>query len=325
MTKAEGKSRRGFFQLATEGSRAELSIYGDITSWPILDSDVSSHSLSQQLAELDVDEICVNINSYGGEVAEGLAIYNALRRHPARVVTRVDGFACSIASVIFMAGEERTMSDASLLMVHNAMICCENANAAQLRKAADDVEKITEASKAAYLDRASVSEQELAALMDAETWISPAEAVEMGFATSVETYEAEPGPATQSARPVLARLIAKLAQEDPEEPAEDPEADPEGPEGEPEADHEEPEGPEADPEKEPEPEEEPEEDPEEPVEGEDDPEEPEEDPEEEPEGDEEPEAEPEEDPEGEDGEEKDGPEQRAMRAALMLASFIDIK
>ena len=104
-----------------EGSReASINIYGDITSWEWLESDVSSYTLSKEIEGLDVDNLHVYINSYGGEVAEGLAIYNSLKRHKAKVTTHDDGFAASIASVIFMAGDERIMSNASLLFIHNA-------------------------------------------------------------------------------------------------------------------------------------------------------------------------------------------------------------
>ena len=192
------KSNRRYFSLVRSGTTAELDIYGDITSWPWLESDVSAYNLSQQLAQLDdVTEIHVNINSYGGEVAEGLAIYNALMRHPARVTTRCDGFACSIASVIFMAGDERVMNQASLLMIHNAWTYA-SGDANELRKQADDLDTITGASKAAYMGRVSITEDELAAMMDEETFITPEDAVSMGFATAIEGEE--PENVSQSAR-----------------------------------------------------------------------------------------------------------------------------
>ncbi len=215
-----------YFSLVKEGRRARLDIYGNITSQPWLDSDMSAKILSTQLEELgDVDEIEVHINSYGGEVAEGLAIYNALRGHAARVKTVCDGLACSIASVIFMAGDERVMHDASLLMIHNAWSYGEG-NAAELRKQADDLDVITEASKAAYLSRVSIDADELTALMDAETWIAPGRAVEMGFATATERFEDAPGPSQCALRSLVALAAAKEA--DPEDP-DDPE-DPEDPE-----------------------------------------------------------------------------------------------
>lgn len=208
------------------GQSATINIYGDITSWPWLDGDVSSANLSKQLEELgDVTDISVYINSYGGEVAEGLAIYNALKRHKAKITTVCDGFAASIASVIFMAGDERIMNDSSLLMIHNAWTYA-SGNAQELRKQADDLEKITSASIVAYKNHSSLSEDEIKALMDAETWITPDEAMEYGFATSIETTEAK--AASQSAKKRLFEIIKNskaLQAEDEDEDEEDDAAD----------------------------------------------------------------------------------------------------
>lgn len=198
-----------YFQLTTseDGTTADLDIYGDISSCWWDDDAMSASKLSKQLDELgDVSQINVHINSYGGEVAEGLAIYSALRRHKARVRTTCDGFACSIASVIFMAGDERLMSDASLLMIHNAWTSAWGVNAADLRKLADDMDTITSASKSAYMARVSITEDELTELMDAETWISPTDAVDMGFATAIETFESG-DKASQGARDALMALV----------------------------------------------------------------------------------------------------------------------
>lgn len=213
-----------YFSLSKDGRKARLDIYGNITSCPWMEGDMSAKILSTQLDELgDVDEIEVHINSYGGEVAEGLAIYNALRGHTARVKTVCDGLACSIASVIFMAGDERVMRKASLLMIHNAWAYGEG-NAAELRKQADDLDAITEASKVAYLSRISIDAEELTALMDAETWIAPERAVEMGFATAVDEFDDAPGPSQCALRALVALAAAKEADpEDPEDP-DDPEA-----------------------------------------------------------------------------------------------------
>ncbi|MGO5417058.1 head maturation protease, ClpP-related [Collinsella sp. LCP19S3_B11] len=198
-----------YFQLTTseDGTTADLDIYGDICARWWDDDVMSASKLSKMLDELgDVSQINVHINSYGGEVAEGLAIYSALRRHKARVRTTCDGFACSIASVIFMAGDERLMSDASLLMIHNAWTSAIGVNAADLRKLADDMDTITSASKSAYMARVSITEDELTDLMDAETWIGPSDAVDMGFATEIETFESG-DKASQGARDALMALV----------------------------------------------------------------------------------------------------------------------
>lgn len=211
-----------YYQLMIDGCRAVIDIYGDITSWPWLESDVSSYTLSKELAELgpEVTEIVVNINSYGGEVAEGLAIYNSLRRHNAKVVTYVDGFACSIASVIFMAGDERHMADASLLMVHNAWTWG-SGNASELRKLADDMDVITEASKAAYLSRVSIDAEALQVLLDAETWIAPEDALSMGFATHLDGATAS-GTFEQSGRSAVFEAIRASALMAAEQKVDDP-------------------------------------------------------------------------------------------------------
>lgn len=208
-----------YFQLVTEGDTADLDIYGDIASWSWSGGNISAANLSRQLEELgDVSQINVHINSYGGEVAEGLAIYNALRRHKAKVVTTCDGFACSIASVIFMAGDERLMSKASLLMIHNAWTSAYGVNANDLRKLAEDMDAITARSKAAYLDRVSIGEDELSALMDAESWISPDEAVEMGFATGIEEFDGGDNP-SQSAFGSLMELVESALEAKQKPPA----------------------------------------------------------------------------------------------------------
>jgi ATP-dependent Clp protease protease subunit len=212
-----------FFSLVKEKQTATLNIYGDITSWPWEElGEVSAVSLSKQLEALgDVEQIDVYINSYGGEVAEGLAIYNALRRHKAKVRTYCDGFACSIASVIFMAGDERIMNESSLLMIHNAWTYAMG-NSAELRKQADDLEKITQASVEAYKSHSPLSEKEIKKLMDNETWILPEDALSYGFATTVEKTENE--NASQSAWLQLFDII-KAHQEKTNNEDEEPEND----------------------------------------------------------------------------------------------------
>lgn len=191
-------TNKKYYNLETEGTKAALYIYGDITSWPWLESDVSSYNLSKQLEQLgDVDEIDVYINSYGGEVAEGLAIYSALKRHKAKVTTWCDGFACSIASVIFMAGDTRIMSNASLLMIHNAWTRA-SGNANELRKQADDLDTITQASINAYMEKVNISEEELKELLDEEKWLLPQDALEKGFATMIAGADTSSKP-SQSA------------------------------------------------------------------------------------------------------------------------------
>ncbi|WP_461614366.1 head maturation protease, ClpP-related [Clostridium sp. Marseille-QA1073] len=195
-----------YYSLVQKNNEADIYIYGDISSWQWSESDVSSYTLSKELDSLqDVDVINVYINSYGGEVAEGLAIYSALKRHKAKVKTYADGFACSIASVIFMAGDERIMSNASLLMIHNAWTTAAG-NANDFRKQADELEKVTKASINAYMNIVNISEEKLKDLLDNEAWLLPQEALDMGFATSI-IADSVSNKASQSVKKALINII----------------------------------------------------------------------------------------------------------------------
>lgn len=202
------KTPTKYYQLVNNDTSADLYIFGDICAWawPEL-GEQSGVTIVNQLKELDVDTINVHINSYGGDVAEGLAIYNVLREHKAQIVTICDGFACSAASVVFMAGDRRVMQPASLLMIHNAWTVAMG-NAAQLRKTADDIETITQASVEAYKKVATISEEEIKALMDAETWILPKDAVEYGFATEIDDEDEDDEPKQSAFGVIMQKLTA---------------------------------------------------------------------------------------------------------------------
>ncbi len=203
-----GESMRKYWQLEVKGAEASIFIYGDIVSepWKWYESDVTSYDLVKEIEGLDVDVIHCYINSYGGEVAEGLAIYNALKRHKAKVKTYCDGFACSAASVVFMAGDERIMSASSMLMIHNAWMWAAG-DADELRKQADDLEKINEASNNAYLEHINISKEQLQEMLDKETWLTAQEALDMGFCTTVVNDPASKKAANQSARMKIVQLI----------------------------------------------------------------------------------------------------------------------
>lgn len=200
--------RKKYYQieLNAQSRTADIFIYGEITSWPIFESDVSSFDIVKQINELDVDIINVNINSPGGEVGEAIAIYNALKKHKATVNTYCDGFACSAASIIFCAGSKRYISDIAMLMIHNAMTATGYANADELRKIADDIEKINQSSIKAYISATNLEEKKIVELMNAETWLTAAEALEYGFATDIVDYSEDTKP-VQSAMPIIRQAI----------------------------------------------------------------------------------------------------------------------
>ena len=197
-----------YYALTENGDGSvDLYVFGDITSWEWFKSDVSSYTLAMELQGVEASIIRVHINSYGGEVAEGLAIYNTLRKHSAKVTTSCEGFACSAASLVFMAGDERVIDNASLLMIHNPWTYAAG-NAEDFRKQAEDLDKIGEAAANAYRDAGlSLSEEELKAMLDAETWITPDEALEWGFATSISKQAASDKAAASARKLVLASML----------------------------------------------------------------------------------------------------------------------
>ena len=165
-------------------SRAELSIYGDIgESW--WGESVTAKDCCKEIAAIDADTIDVRINSYGGAVADGLAIFNALKRHPAAIVTHNDGVAMSIASLIFMAGAERNSAENALFMVH-APWGFASGNAADMRDMADILDKYAEGMISAY--RASgLSDDAIRALLTdgKDHFYTASEAQAEGFVTQV--------------------------------------------------------------------------------------------------------------------------------------------
>lgn len=192
-----GELLNKFYAIEKENKKAVISIYSDI---------YSGSGLPKKITELtDVEEIEVHISSYGGEVVEGLAIYNALKNHKAKVTTINDGFACSIASVIFCAGDKRLMNEASLLMIHNAWVwACGNAD--DMRKAADDLEKITQQAVKVYESVSNLSADDIKALMDKESWLEPQESLDYQFATEI----IENKDADKAAQSVRSQILQKL-------------------------------------------------------------------------------------------------------------------
>ena len=178
----------------------ELYIYGDVEGdgydwWrdEVIRSETSANAFRDALAaHPDVKQMDLYINSYGGSVFEGTAIYNQLRRHPAHKTVYVDGFACSIASVIAMAGDEVVMPRNTLMMIHNMWMGAVG-NAAELRKAADDLDVINAAGRQAYLEKAGdkLDEAALSAMMDAETWLTAEQCLEYGLADRYADADAD--------------------------------------------------------------------------------------------------------------------------------------
>lgn len=167
---------------AQAAAPAEIWIYADIgESW--WDETVSAKSLVKELAALEADQITVRINSYGGSVSDGIAIYNALRRHKASVTVCVDGIAASIASLIAMAGDRVEIAENAQMMLH-APWGVVMGNAAELRDRADMLDKWAESMAASYARKTGKTEDQVMAwLQDGKDhWFTAAECVAEGLA-----------------------------------------------------------------------------------------------------------------------------------------------
>lgn len=170
-------------------NEAEILLYGDIGAsfWDDEES-ISARELIDQLDALPetIDQLTVRINSYGGSVADGTAIYNALRRHRAAINVMVDGVAVSIASLIAMAGDTVQMAGNALMMIHGPHALA-HGNATQLRKAADVLDTHGAAMADSYARKSGQSTEAVMALLtDGEDhWYTAAEAQAAGFCDEI--------------------------------------------------------------------------------------------------------------------------------------------
>lgn len=167
-------------------NEVDLYIHNEISSWGDGEYATSAKSFKEDLDSFkDVKVLNIYINSPGGEVFEGICIYNMLKRHSAHKKVYVDGLAASIASVIAMCGDKIIMPSNSMLMIHNASNFAWG-NSSELRKQADDLEKITNTIKQIYLEKTDkIDEHELTSLMDNETWLSANECLDIGLCSEV--------------------------------------------------------------------------------------------------------------------------------------------
>lgn len=146
---------------------------------------ISSAQFAADLQGVKASALSVHINSMGGSVFEGIAILNALRAHPAKVTTIVDGLAASIASVVAMGGDEVVMSANSQMMIHNASGFV-SGDAKAMSERAAVLEKQNQNIASIYADRAGGTVEDWQAAMDAETWYTAQEAVDAGLADKVD-------------------------------------------------------------------------------------------------------------------------------------------
>jgi ATP-dependent protease ClpP protease subunit len=214
--------RSNWFEInAKADDRAEIFVYSDI-GW----IGATAEDFIAQLKDVTAPDISVRINSMGGSVFDGIAIYNALRSHPAHITTQVDSMAASIASVIAQAGDHRVMVEASEMMIHEATGIALGATESDMRELADLLRNQTEKIAGIYANGKGDgrSKSHFLTLMRAGgsnlgTFLTPQEAVDEGLADEVfspptKSRNQSPSPDTETKTPVD---FASVFVDDPDE------------------------------------------------------------------------------------------------------------
>lgn len=211
----------GGYSIKAKGTEAEIYLYGDVgDSWF---GGVTAKQFADDLkAAGKVETIHLHVNSPGGDVFDGLAIYRQLVDHKARVIVHIDGLAASIASVIAMAGDEIHMSESGFLMIHNAWGVAIG-SADDMRTMANLLEKTTGSIRDVYVSRTGKPADKVKSWMDEETWFSAQEALDAGFVTEISDnmklaaridpakHKFKHAPAALSGTPNLDEARARIA------------------------------------------------------------------------------------------------------------------
>lgn len=172
-----------FYNFIENDDICDIYLYGDVGEW----DDVNSYNFRCSLSNIeDTKQINIHISSYGGEVAEGLAIGSLIKQHKGKTVAIIDSWACSIASIIACSCDEIEMYSSSMLMIHNAL-CGIIGNAKELREQADVLDKISESLKTVYLSKSNgkLTLEKVTELMDNESWLSANECIEYGLCNRI--------------------------------------------------------------------------------------------------------------------------------------------
>lgn len=219
----------------------DVTAYGtfDWTTWTMKESETSAKYFRDQLEAIpDTATIELHINSNGGSVKEGVAIYTQLKQKACKKVGYVDGVAYSVAFLILQACDERIMGLGTSALVHNMWMSVEG-NAKELRKAADDLDVLMESNRKIFLERSNLEEQQLIDMMEAETFLTPDQCLEYGLIDKIDSYQADEQDTQQKLMEQVQQLTQMIAQQKsfreqmqamiqpPTPPAGDPEPKPE--------------------------------------------------------------------------------------------------
>lgn len=211
-----------WYSIKQQADAAEVMIYDEIGQWGI-----TAKQFAADFGNIKASTINIRINSAGGDVFDGLAVYQTIRAHPAETVVTIDGLAASIASIIALGGKKVKMAENAYMMIHNPWTMAMG-DAAELRKQADVLEKLSATSADIYAAKSKKSTDDCRAMMNAETWMDAKQALEMGFCDSIVDGNKEVVPAAlakamlkfnppEKLRKIAASLIQRSAEQDLEE------------------------------------------------------------------------------------------------------------
>lgn len=176
------KAREKWVPLAAKNEN-DINILGEIgDDWT--DSDTTLDRVQRKLKASNGGDVVVNINSFGGSMFEGVAIYNALRQHEGKVTVKTLGIAASAASLIAMAGDEIHMAESSFLMIHNSWTFAVG-NRYELASLCENMEKFDDVMAGIYSDRMMIKKDRIQEMMDDEYYMPGTEAIEAGFALNL--------------------------------------------------------------------------------------------------------------------------------------------
>lgn len=211
---------KSWYSIKAQGDNVEIDIFDEIGFWGITAKDF----INDLKRYPDAKNISLRINSYGGEVFDGVAIYNALKRHPANVTVVVYGIAASIASIIAMAGDKVIMPENTYMFVHDPLALVVG-DADDMRDMADALDKIAAGLIASYVAKSGKDEKQVKKWMAEDTWFTAQEALDAGLADEVTSAVKIAANATLSRFKNLPEPLKPFASEDPE-PSPEPEPDP---------------------------------------------------------------------------------------------------
>lgn len=176
---------------AAEHDAATISILDPIgANW--LGEGVTAKRVAAALGSIGDRDVAVHVNSPGGDFFEGLAIYNLLNEHPGAVTVKILGLAASAASIVAMAGDDIRIAEAGFLMIHNTWVVASGDRRA-LREVADWLEPFDAVSAGIYAAQTGLETDEIAAMLDRESWIAGKDAVARGFADALLTSDETAG------------------------------------------------------------------------------------------------------------------------------------